>query len=367
MNLEKLDFNSPVDLNVQIANMLEDKIINLELPVGEKIPPVRKFCGMLGVSMETLRNALSKLEDDGYISRRRKYGTFVISSEPKAGVDMTERSGIYILVCTSHKYADFDLFSNTMHHLVMLGAQEKTRQRGAFLGYTIVYDDQKKMILGGRERELAGMIVTGNKTLKHLEIINKTKIPYILIGDLNEKSDLEINADTIINNDFEGAYMATKHLTELGHKRIAYIHDSLIYPWEIQKMEGYKKALSEANAEFDERLLIESTEFNSQALYRITKEFLEKSVPFTGFIGCGNNYGYGVIHAFMEKGIRVPQDVSLVDIGYSTEYTYVFYDLQELGQVAAERLYYRRANPGWKPERILVPHKLTLRNSTRKI
>ena len=74
----------------------------------------------------------------------------------------------------------------------------------------------------------------------------------------------------------------------------------------------------------------------------------------------------GIRQAIKEKGLRIPEDISEVDFG-STECNHVFYDVEESGRLSFERLYYRLTNPGWKPERILVPYKLYIRDSTRKL
>ena len=74
----------------------------------------------------------------------------------------------------------------------------------------------------------------------------------------------------------------------------------------------------------------------------------------------------GVMKAINETGLKVPEDISLVGF-HSVDYTDVSYDLEELGRVAFDRLYYRLTSADWKPERIVVPNKLTVRNSTRQL
>ena len=80
----------------------------------------------------------------------------------------------------------------------------------------------------------------------------------------------------------------------------------------------------------------------------------------------GINCVHGILQAIKEKGLNVPGDISMVDLGFS-EYTHVYYDPEELGRLAFDRLYQRCFDKNLKTERILMPYKLTVRNSTRKL
>ena len=74
-----------------------------------------------------------------------------------------------------------------------------------------------------------------------------------------------------------------------------------------------------------------------------------------------------IIRAVEEKGLKVPDDVSMVGVDAVSEVTSVVNDEKETGRIAAERLLERIANPGLKPERILLKGKLVDRNTVRKI
>jgi DNA-binding LacI/PurR family transcriptional regulator len=363
----EVQLNSEKHLSLQVAEILERRIKDREIKVGQKLPPQEELAKMFKVSLGTVKDALSNLVSAGYISRRRKYGTFVISAEPRTSDALKRKNGVYMVVCAGDEFSSPNLANDVMFQSILKGVQVKSREKGAFLGYTVVYNDKEELFLGGKERELAGLIVAGGKTGRHMKKIRKLNIPYVLIGDLLDKPGEEADADVIANNDFDGAYMATKHLTGLGHKRIVYLHEPPKYQWEKDKLEGYRKALKDAGIAFDKKLLIEIKTYNSETAYKLMKAFLGKSIRFTALIGRGVNFSYGLIQAIVEKGLKIPEDVSLIELGPSTEYTNVFYDLEELGRTAFDRLYYRLTTPGWKPERIIVPHKLTIRNSTRKV
>jgi DNA-binding LacI/PurR family transcriptional regulator len=71
--------------------------------------------------------------------------------------------------------------------------------------------------------------------------------------------------------------------------------------------------------------------------------------------------------ALEEKGLRIPQDISLVNNGMNPNFTLITVDLERMGMIAVERLIKRVTEPDeWKPERIIVPYRLIAGNSTRK-
>ena len=72
-----LDENSPLALYYQLKRILEDKIVSGTWHVGEQIPTENELCELYGVSRITVREALSELEREGYITRKRGRGTFV--------------------------------------------------------------------------------------------------------------------------------------------------------------------------------------------------------------------------------------------------------------------------------------------------
>ena len=96
------------------------------------------------------------------------------------------------------------------------------------------------------------------------------------------------------------------------------------------------------------------------------KKLLKKSERFTGLICDGNLYA-GASHALKEKNKKVPQDVSVVCVGGAPEVTSVAYDNREIGRAGVARLIDKLTNPGWKPERVIIPNSLIICDSTRKL
>jgi DNA-binding LacI/PurR family transcriptional regulator len=258
--------------------------------------------------------------------------------------------------------------------------------------------------LAGKEKDIAGLIISGIVTPKFLRIVKKSKIPYVLIGDVYQKAKTGEDVDVIACNDFEGVYMATKHLIDLGHKRILYFTKYLEkHSWNIKQLEGYKEAHRKAGIICDKDLQLETGSIQSNSGYITMKEFLEKSIhsasaqdgesfdkppstslrtsrmvskaeprkvepiPFTALICDRNTLAIGIIKALGEKGLRIPEDVSIVVSGRLPDLTIVTVDFEKIGRAAVERLLDRLTNPDWQPKRVVVSNKLIVRNSTMRL
>jgi DNA-binding LacI/PurR family transcriptional regulator/DNA-binding transcriptional regulator YhcF (GntR family) len=371
MQFESLDFENPKFLYLQVADNIENKIVNKAFTVGQKIPTVRELCKEFKVSITTMEEALSKLEKEGYISRRRSYGTFVVSSKPVKEIDLKRKNGICFTLCShpepngSYKSDGFT-FDNLYYQEIMEGVVKKVKDKNAYLIYNILREDEGKISLGGKEKDIAGMIFTGEFTRKHFKIIKKLKVPFVLIGNIVQKRKADEKVDIVDTDSFQGTYMAVKHLIDLGHKKIAYFYHYSGYFWEEEQLKGYKQALKDAGIVCERNLQVEMGGVDSKIGYIAMKKVLDKSVPFTALVVIGNNCVFGILQAIEEKGLKIPEDISVVS-GRFSELTTVTYDLEELGRVAVDRLFYRLENPECQPERIIVPNRLTIRNSTRKL
>ncbi len=141
-----------------------------------------------------------------------------------------------------------------------------------------------------------------------------------------------------------GGFAATAHLTSLGHRRIGFINGE---PWmdaAIDRLKGYKQALATADIAYDESL-VRNGDWLPLRGYEAALELLAIDNPPTA-IFCGNDLmAIGALEAASERGLRVPQDLSV--LGYDDQelarYTHpplstLVLPNYEMGQKAAEIL-----------------------------
>ncbi|WP_423037870.1 LacI family DNA-binding transcriptional regulator [Undibacterium sp. Di26W] len=108
-----------------------------------------------------------------------------------------------------------------------------------------------------------------------------------------------------------GAYLATRHLIELGHRRIAFVTGPANNTDALERQEGYQRALQESNIAFEENLVVEGNFHEASGLMAINR-LLENQQQFSAVFAANDLSAYGVRLGLYRKGIRVPEDISLI-------------------------------------------------------
>ncbi|OGS26784.1 MAG: hypothetical protein A2297_02185 [Elusimicrobia bacterium RIFOXYB2_FULL_48_7] len=357
MQFEKLNFESSKSLYLQVADMIKTRILNHEIATGSRIPPERELSKTFNVSRITINEAMGKLEKDGYLQRRRKLGTIVINSSPASSTAIQEQAGLYLIICSdpAQRRAENPYPPRTMN-----GIDEKVKEKKMRLLFKTLHEDEE-LNIEEKGLAIAGFIVAGAITPRHLQTIKKSHKPFVLIGDVYQGSITEEKTDIITNDDSESICLAAAHLIKLGHRKIVYMCNHFDkYPWDKDGLRGYKKALGDAGLPCSPSLMIEG-KFGEDNAYIAMKNFLEKPAPepFTAVVFKNLPSLYlGAMRAFKEKNIRVPEDVSLIATEIFRGMTAFYCDSYAAGAAAFDRLYERITNPAWEPRRIIMPSEL---------
>ncbi|MGH3368060.1 MAG: LacI family DNA-binding transcriptional regulator [Nocardioidaceae bacterium] len=152
------------------------------------------------------------------------------------------------------------------------------------------------------------------------------------------------SAWVVRSNHRVGGRLATEHMIELGHERIAHISGPMDLSVAQDRHDGYREALEEAGLAYDESLVVEG-DFLEQSGYDGLRALRRRRRRFTALF-CGNDLmAIGALRALDEVGLAVPQEVSVVgfdDIHLASYLrpglTTVHQPIQTLGRRAAELL-----------------------------
>ena len=117
-------------------------------------------------------------------------------------------------------------------------------------------------------------------------------------------------------DDVQGGRIATQHLIDLGHRRIAFLSDFLRTPFHPSmslRCQGYRETLAEAGIPHQPGFQIEGGRgrINARSMAR---ELLSMEIPPTAIFAASDSQAIGILEAASEIGIRVPEDLSV--IGY---------------------------------------------------
>ncbi|ENM5832985.1 substrate-binding domain-containing protein [Vibrio metoecus] len=176
-------------------------------------------------------------------------------------------------------------------------------------------------------------------------------------------------SDKIQDNSLQGGYMAAKHLIECGHKEIGCITGPLIRHQAQMRYEGYKRALAEAGLGIHPDWIIES-DFECEGGYQAFEKLYERGKLPSALFVCNDMMAMGVIQAASQRGLRVPDDLSL--IGYDDVHiakfmtpalTTIHQPKYRLGKAAVDTLLYRLENPDTTAQVVQLEPTLVVRSS----
>jgi LacI family transcriptional regulator len=242
------------------------------------------------------------------------------------------------------------------------------------VGFSLVISNSEGRT--GRERELlsrlssrqADGVMIGPYTPvagEFATFLRELDIPIVLID-----RDQPVWADAVMADHAQGMRIAVDHLLDLGHRRVALITGERgLYPAR-ERIRGYREAHAARGIEIDPSLL-HAVSFLPSAGFRITSALLGQRNPPTAIISGGIDMLSGVLRAVRGRGLRIPEDVSLVASGHSElaelvtpSVAVIGWDQAEVGRIAAGMLLDRIRNEEvQEARRVLVPNEFIPRAS----
>lgn len=200
----------------------------------------------------------------------------------------------------------------------------------------------------------------------YVERFETAKIPAILLDAVHPRMN------RVIVDDVAGGYKATRHLIDLGHRRIAFLSDYLENPFGFVSMrhryQGYRQALAEAGLPFVPTYHREG-ELGGREAFQEAKDLLSLQDAPTAVFAASDTHAIGVLKAAHELGIRVPEQLSV--IGYDgirdAEYldlTTVQQPLFDSGVESANILLASLVEPPESPLEVILPTELVVRGTT---
>jgi LacI family transcriptional regulator len=185
------------------------------------------------------------------------------------------------------------------------------------------------------------ILVTSELTSAQLEQLRSAGIPLVVVDPVNPPpADLPSVGAT----NWAGGLAATEHLLSLGHRRIGAIAGPSDYLCSRARIDGYRSALERAGIQFDPAL-VRSGDFYHEGGFIRGGELLDLPDPPTAIFAGSDQQAFGVYEAARQRGLRVPEDLSLVGFDelpvarwVSPPLTTVRQPLAEMGRAAAQML-----------------------------
>lgn len=156
-------------------------------------------------------------------------------------------------------------------------------------------------------RRVDGVIVlTGKLSDAQIQEYAGT-VPIVVTG--RQQSGKNVTSLTIDN--YLGAQIATRHLIECGHTRIAHVAGPPDHIDANDRLRGYQQALAEAGIAYDPELIAHA-DFHEPGGVLAINQLLASRKAFTAVFASNDQTAFGIQLALSRHGIRVPDDISVV-------------------------------------------------------
>ena len=213
------------------------------------------------------------------------------------------------------------------------------------------------------------LIASCQASLKNFYELGDERTPYLLF----DRNFPHLSAHFVGSNDVMVGEMATRHLIDIGRKRIAHIAGHNTSPAH-DRLRGYRKTLADHSLEAPEGYVVvcDHLEAEGVATGRAAMQQLLRLNPRPDAVFCYNDpLAIGAIEAVIEAGLSVPGDIAIVGCGNIRYNSYLRVALSsidhgtaELGRIAGELALDLANKPEQSPRSILVPPTLVVRASS---
>ena len=218
-----------------------------------------------------------------------------------------------------------------------------------------------------RSRRVDGIIVlTGGLSDEALRQCART-LPVVVTGRALKAPGLY----SLLFDDFGGGLLATQHLIDLGHRRIAFISGDNAHPDSRERHAGYRAALKAAGIAYDPALVVPGLYTEDSGLEAL-ESLLTSGQKFSAIFAANDQMAVGASLGLYRRSMRVPDDISVIgfDDAQFSAYTHppqstIHQPMLELGRLAAQALL--QMLQGQKPTAKVPAPRLVARESTRKI
>lgn len=271
---------------------------------------IKDIANMANVSPATVSNALNGRKG---VSEKTKIAVLKVAKEigySKDRLTYVTQKNIMLVVFKKHGY----VVSETPFFASLIEGIEKECRA---LGYGMVIshintneNNYMRLIDDLSSKYTTGILLLATEmSAEDIELFKKIDTPIVLVdGKFREN-----NFNSVLINNYDGAYRGTSYLIANGHENIGYLHSSIHINNFCERKCGYEKALEEHNMKVIDKfkILLEPT---FEGAYRDMKIFLQNrtSALPTAFFADNDIIACGAMKALKEAGIEIPQEISII-------------------------------------------------------
>ncbi len=329
---------------------------------GDRLPSTKALSEQLSVSLVTVHRALQELVASGVLRRGQGKGTFV--HEDYLARARTSQGLRFGLVFHSEcSLADF------YHCHVLEGVRRGSQEIGADLVLLQFGEDWRKechgfLYVNPMQDQLDKSpwfeaAATGSRRVRR---------PVVVVGASFDRE----HAHSIDTDNADIARQAFDHLTELGHRRIGYVGGSTEVANSVDRWRGFQAACTSRGLVFDDGHVLHAPGWRLDDAGRAAlAAMLARPDRPTAIFAAGYYFALDVYAAANRAGLAIPRDISVVGVDdapsaghLSPGLTTLRQPLEQMGRLAASRLFHTLEAPGDQPRHTMLKAELIVRQST---
>ncbi len=261
--------------------------------------------------------------------------------------------------------------TNPFYTTLARGAEDAANLRGYRLLFSNSdedYDKEKNYVETILSTRVDGVLFApaGDRSLNHLKQLQERNIPFVIL----DRTVPGITSDVIAGDSRDGALQLIRYLRNLGHRCIALVNGSSEVSTARLREEGYMEGIREADLPFDEDLILRTGYRDFSDEVGIDSLLAHEHKP-TAIFAANNMLAIGVIRLLRKRGLRVPEDISVVcfdDLDLASAFdpflTVAAQPAYDFGAIGMQMLIDRiEGKAPEEPQTVIMPSELRIRAS----
>ena len=202
-------------------------------------------------------------------------------------------------------------------------------------------NDEMRAIELVRARQVDGILIypTSHRKLDHLRVLRRANYPIVLLV-----GDPDAGIDAVCIDERRGAYKATRHLIDVGHRQIGII-DSANPHGNLEKREGFQQALKEAGIELVPEFFVDPRGHSVESGYWALDALMSAARRPTAVFTANDSLAIGALRWCLKRELKVPDDLAIAGFDNiefaeyaSVPLTSVNYAVEAVTRMAVDRL-----------------------------